>query len=204
MRTRLCDLFDISQPIIGAPFGPWNSVKLAAAICESGGLGSLGTAVRPVEQLKEQWAQLCELTDRPFAINHQPRPFSPEAFEATLEARPAVISYHRAIQVSLSIELTSLAACGWRGHGSRSGTSCCRHAEPTSSSPTVARRAPCSSSSISSLCPTCSLLSRCVRRIHASTGCRRAIQRNDRQGDDCRPGRSSDVQVGELGHAGCL
>ena len=94
MRTRLCDLLDISQPIIGAPFGPWNSVKLAAAIYESGGLGSLGTAVRPVEQLKEQWAQLRELTDRPFAINHQPRPFSPEAFEATLEARPAVISYH--------------------------------------------------------------------------------------------------------------
>ena len=88
MRTRLCDLLDISQPIIGAPFGPWNSVMLAAAICESGGLGSLGTAVRPVEQLKEQWAQLRELTDRPVAINHQPRPFSPEAFEATLEARP--------------------------------------------------------------------------------------------------------------------
>ena len=94
MRTRLCDLLDISVPIIGAPFGPWNSVRLAAAICQAGGLGSLGTAVRPVEQLKEQWAQLRELTDRPFAINHQPRPFSPEAFDATLEARPAVISYH--------------------------------------------------------------------------------------------------------------
>lgn len=94
MRTRLCDLLDISLPIIGAPFGPWNSVKLAAAICESGGLGSLGTAVRPAEQLKVQWAQLRELTDRAFAINHQPRPFSPEAFEATLEDRPAVISYH--------------------------------------------------------------------------------------------------------------
>ena len=94
MRTRLCDLLDISVPIIGAPFGPWDSVALAAAICGAGGLGSLGTAVRPVEQLKQQWAQLRELTDRPFAINHQPRPFSPEAFEATLEAQPAVISYH--------------------------------------------------------------------------------------------------------------
>jgi enoyl-[acyl-carrier protein] reductase II len=94
MRTRLCDLLDISVPIIGAPFGPWNSVKLAAAICEAGGLGSLGTVVRPVGQLKQQWAQLRELTDRPFAINHQPRPFNLEAFDATLEARPAVISYH--------------------------------------------------------------------------------------------------------------
>jgi enoyl-[acyl-carrier protein] reductase II len=59
-----------------------------------GGLGSLGTAVRPVEQLQQQWAELRRLTDRPFAINHQPRPFSSEAFEATLKAAPAVISYH--------------------------------------------------------------------------------------------------------------
>jgi NAD(P)H-dependent flavin oxidoreductase YrpB (nitropropane dioxygenase family) len=94
MRTRLCDLLDISAPIVGAPFGPSDSVELAAAICPAGGLGSLGTAVRPVKQLQEQWAQLRSLTDRPFAINHQPRPFSPEAFDATLEARPAVISFH--------------------------------------------------------------------------------------------------------------
>jgi enoyl-[acyl-carrier protein] reductase II len=94
MRTRLCELLDISAPIIGAPFGPWNSVELAAAICAAGGLGSLGTAVRPVEQLQHQWAQLRRLTDRPFAINHQPRPFSAEGFEATLQAHPAVISYH--------------------------------------------------------------------------------------------------------------
>ena len=94
MHTRLCDVLHIDTPIISAPFGPWNSVELAAAVCAAGGLGSLGTAVRPVEQLKKQWARLRELTDRPFAINHQPRPFSPEAFRATLEAEPAVISYH--------------------------------------------------------------------------------------------------------------
>ena len=94
MQTRLCDLLHISAPIISAPFGPWNSVEVAAAVCAAGALGSLGTAVRPVEQLKMQWALLRELTDRPFAINHQPRPFSTEAFQATLEAKPAVISYH--------------------------------------------------------------------------------------------------------------
>jgi enoyl-[acyl-carrier protein] reductase II len=94
MRTRLCDLLGIGAPIIGAPFGPWNSVELAAAICTAGGLGSLGTAARPVDQLQQQWAQLRGHTDRPFAINHQPRPFSQEAFEATLQAQPAVISYH--------------------------------------------------------------------------------------------------------------
>jgi enoyl-[acyl-carrier protein] reductase II len=112
MRTRLCELLDITAPIIGAPFGPWNSVGLAAAICEVGGLGSLGTAVRPVAQLQEQWARLRELTNRPFAINHQPRPFSPEAFQATLEAQPAVISYHMGDPGDL-VDQAHHAGCLW-------------------------------------------------------------------------------------------
>jgi enoyl-[acyl-carrier protein] reductase II len=94
MNTPLCELLGITVPIISAPFGPWDCVDLAAAVCDAGGLGSLGTAVRPVADLQRQWAALRELTDRPFAINHQPRPFDADAFEATLAARPAVISYH--------------------------------------------------------------------------------------------------------------
>ena len=46
LRTPLCDLLGISVPIVLAPFGPWDQVDLAAAVCESGALGSLGTAIR--------------------------------------------------------------------------------------------------------------------------------------------------------------
>lgn len=94
MRTPLCDVLGIEVPVIGAPFGPWDSVDLAAAICAAGGLGSLGTAVRPVPELQRQWARLRRRTDRPFAINHQTRPFDEAAFAATLAARPAAISFH--------------------------------------------------------------------------------------------------------------
>ena len=95
-----------------APFGPWNSVRLAAAVARAGGLGSLGTAVRPVPELQEQWAEMRALTDRPFAINHQPRPFDPEAFEATLAARPAVISYHMGDLGEL-VDRAHTAGCLW-------------------------------------------------------------------------------------------
>lgn len=94
MRTDLCDVLGIDAPIIGAPFGPWDSVELAAAICSAGGLGSLGTAARSVPELQEQWARLRARTDGPFAINHVTRPFDIDAFEATLAARPAAISFH--------------------------------------------------------------------------------------------------------------
>jgi nitronate monooxygenase/enoyl-[acyl-carrier protein] reductase II len=94
LHTPLCELLGIEVPIICAPFGPWDEVALAAAVCAAGGLGSLGTAARPLPDLREQWRRLRECTGRPFAINHTPRPFDPEAFEATLDERPAVISYH--------------------------------------------------------------------------------------------------------------
>ncbi len=83
LRTPLCDLLQIDLPIVLAPFGPWDEVELAAAVCEAGGLGSLGTAVRGPEELREQWAQLRARTSRPFAINHIGRPFNEPAFAAT-------------------------------------------------------------------------------------------------------------------------
>ncbi|WP_245939255.1 NAD(P)H-dependent flavin oxidoreductase [Actinacidiphila glaucinigra] len=99
--TPLCGLLGIEAPVICAPFGPWDEVALAAAVCEAGGLGSLGTAARTVPELRQQWSRLRELTDRPFAINHTTRPFDEEAFQATLDARPAVISFHLAVPADL-------------------------------------------------------------------------------------------------------
>ena len=94
LRTPVCELLGIEVPIVGAPFGPWDQVDLAAAISAAGGLGGVGTAVRSVPELQQQWRRLRELTDRPFAINHTIRPFSEEAFAATLEFAPAAISFH--------------------------------------------------------------------------------------------------------------
>jgi enoyl-[acyl-carrier protein] reductase II len=101
LRTRLCELLGISVPIVLAPFGPWEEVELAAAVCESGALGSLGTAIRSPGELREQWARLRSLTDRPFAVNHTGRPFNEEAFDATLGARPAAISFHMGVPAGL-------------------------------------------------------------------------------------------------------
>ncbi|CAL9648304.1 hypothetical protein SUDANB176_06540 [Streptomyces sp. enrichment culture] len=94
LRTPLCDLLGIDVPVIGAPYGPYEQVGLAAAVCGAGALGSLGTAVRPVADLRRQWARMRELTDRPFAVNHTLRPLNEEAFQATLDERPAAISFH--------------------------------------------------------------------------------------------------------------
>jgi nitronate monooxygenase/enoyl-[acyl-carrier protein] reductase II len=97
LRTPLCGQLGIDVPIIGAPFGPWEQVELAAAVSGAGALGSVGTALRTVPELQAQWQRLRELTDRPFAVNHTVRPFDEEAFAATLAFRPPAISFHLAV-----------------------------------------------------------------------------------------------------------
>ena len=47
LRTGLCDLLGVDVPLVLAPFVPWDEVRLAAEVCNAGGLGSVGTAVAP-------------------------------------------------------------------------------------------------------------------------------------------------------------
>lgn len=101
IRSPVCDLLHIDVPIVCAPFGPWDEVDLAAAVSNVGGLGSVGTAVRSVADLREQWRRLRTLTDRPFCINHTMRPLNDEAFDATLDERPAAVSFHMGVPADL-------------------------------------------------------------------------------------------------------
>jgi enoyl-[acyl-carrier protein] reductase II len=93
VQTPLCELLGIAFPIIQAPLGPWSSIGLVAAVSNAGGLGSLGTALRSAEEISAQIAQLRQLTNRPFAVNHTLRPFNEAAYAATLQMRPPIISF---------------------------------------------------------------------------------------------------------------
>ena len=94
LRTPLCDLLGIDVPVIGAPFGPWDQVDLAAAVSEAGGLGSVGSVMRSAPELRRQWERLGTRTDRPFAINHTGRPFDPRCSTPILDFAPSVVSFH--------------------------------------------------------------------------------------------------------------
>jgi enoyl-[acyl-carrier protein] reductase II len=101
LRTPVCDLLGIDVPLACAPFGPWREVELAAAVCEAGALGALGTGLRSPAELVGQWTELRARTGRPFAINHTVRPFDEAAFAASLEFGPAAISFHLDVPADL-------------------------------------------------------------------------------------------------------
>ena len=67
-RSALTDRLNI-HPIIQAPMAGVSTAQLAAAVCNAGGLGSLGIGASTVDQARAMIEQTRALTDRPFNVN---------------------------------------------------------------------------------------------------------------------------------------
>ncbi len=92
LRTPVCEVLGIEVPIMQAAIWPATAPELVAAVSEVGGLGSIGSVFESAGSVRGQIARVRELTSRPFAVNHVVPQLDEEAFEATLEAEPAVVS----------------------------------------------------------------------------------------------------------------
>lgn len=70
LKTEVCHLFGIEYPIIqaGMAGGP-ATAKLAAAVSEAGGLGTLGAAYFGPDALRQAIAEVTAATQKPFAVN---------------------------------------------------------------------------------------------------------------------------------------
>jgi enoyl-[acyl-carrier protein] reductase II len=93
LRTPVCDLLGMKVPIMQAAIWPATAPKLVAAVCEAGGLGSIGAVFESAESVQRQIDRVREITARPFAVNHVVPLLDGAAFRATLEAKPTVVSF---------------------------------------------------------------------------------------------------------------
>ena len=93
LRTPFCDLFEIEAPVLQAPAWPATSPELVAAVSQAGALGSLAAVNESADRVHALIERVRELTDRPFVVNHVVPRLDEEAFEVTLEARPAAVSF---------------------------------------------------------------------------------------------------------------
>jgi nitronate monooxygenase len=81
-RTDFLELVGISHPVIQAPMSGFTPPALAAAVCNAGGLGSVGCAGVPPATVRSQTVALRQATNRPFNLNffvHSRPHFDPEA-----------------------------------------------------------------------------------------------------------------------------
>jgi nitronate monooxygenase len=67
--TRAAELLGIRYPIVQAPMAGSTTPELVAAVSEAGGLGSVGAARTPPDELRATIRRIRELTDRPFNVN---------------------------------------------------------------------------------------------------------------------------------------
>jgi enoyl-[acyl-carrier protein] reductase II len=93
LHTRFCQLFDIDAPVLQAPIWPATAPALVAAVSDAGGLGSIGAVFSSAQEVRDQVDRVSALTDGPFVVNHVVPALDADAFEATLEARPAGVSF---------------------------------------------------------------------------------------------------------------
>lgn len=79
-QKRLSKQLGIQFPLIQAPMaGGATTPSLVAAVCNAGGLGSLGAGYLSGDELRENILKIRTLTDKPFAVNL----FIPETPEAS-------------------------------------------------------------------------------------------------------------------------
>jgi NAD(P)H-dependent flavin oxidoreductase YrpB (nitropropane dioxygenase family) len=69
LRTRLCDILDIEYPIILAGMGGVSTAELVAAVSEAGGLGIVGAASMPPDEIERQVRRIRDLTSKPFGVD---------------------------------------------------------------------------------------------------------------------------------------
>jgi enoyl-[acyl-carrier protein] reductase II len=86
-------LLGMKVPITQAAIWSATAPELVAAVCEAGGLGSMGAVFESAESVQRQIARVREITPRPFAVNHVVPLLDEAAFRATLEAKPTVVSF---------------------------------------------------------------------------------------------------------------
>ena len=92
IHTPVCDLLGIRHPIALGGMAGHTSVPLVAAVSNAGGLGTLGMALTPAEQIPTDIVAIREITKSPFGVNFLLFRAREPAIDAALNARPPVFS----------------------------------------------------------------------------------------------------------------
>ncbi|WP_026907872.1 NAD(P)H-dependent flavin oxidoreductase [Paucisalibacillus globulus] len=92
--NRITSILNINYPIIQGGMGNISNAKLAAAVSEAGGLGTIGCGTMSVEQVEGIITETKRLTKKPFALNIaiNVSPHVDELIELTIKHNIPVIS----------------------------------------------------------------------------------------------------------------
>jgi NAD(P)H-dependent flavin oxidoreductase YrpB (nitropropane dioxygenase family) len=93
LKTRICELFGIDYPIISAGMGGVALARLAAAVSEAGGLGTIGLAAFGPNGIENETVAARALTTKPLAANLLVPFLRPGIVEAAVQAPIQVLTF---------------------------------------------------------------------------------------------------------------
>lgn len=93
MKTPLCELLQIEHPVILGGMATGTSAPLVAAVCNAGGLGTMGLGGMDAGQVRAVLAAIRAATQAPFGVNFLLFQIDEEALEAALAEKPPVIAF---------------------------------------------------------------------------------------------------------------
>ena len=92
MKNRITQLFNIKYPIALGGMAGVTDAKLAAAVSEAGGLGTIAAATESVESLATEIRRLRDITKLPFAVNIPlMAPQAKDLIQVVIESRVPVV-----------------------------------------------------------------------------------------------------------------
>jgi nitronate monooxygenase len=92
--TTLQDLLGVRLPIIQAPMAGVQDSRLALAVSNAGGLGSLPCAMLTVDAIRKELAAIGAGTDKPFNVNFNCHPLPTVSAEREAKWRAALAPYY--------------------------------------------------------------------------------------------------------------
>jgi nitronate monooxygenase len=100
---RLIDLLEIEHPIVLSPMTGFVTVELAAAVCNGGGLGSIGCGPMEPEVATKTIRALRELTDNPINVNFFCHVQAKAATDREEAWRDRLLPYYRELGIDSAI-----------------------------------------------------------------------------------------------------
>ena len=93
IKSEICELLGIRYPVFQGGMAWIADGRLAAAVCEGGGLGIIGAGNAPGSFVREQIHIARSLTDKPFGVNVMLlSPFADEVAQVIAEEQVAVVT----------------------------------------------------------------------------------------------------------------
>jgi NAD(P)H-dependent flavin oxidoreductase YrpB (nitropropane dioxygenase family) len=94
ISTRFTKEYKVKHPFAAAGIGFFGIAELATAVCEAGGIGSIGVALLTSEEIRSEVRKVRQVTSQPLNVNFITIFCTEKQIEVCIEEQVPIVSFH--------------------------------------------------------------------------------------------------------------